>query len=99
MRAKYQEDVSDEWDLQKIRTKEEMVITNTYINTRILMEEANHEDTKEEQKDTNTFREQLQANVPQNNRNVGQKSSTYNNEIKATKPTARIKFKEEIKVG
>eukprot|EP00344_Euplotes_crassus_P009462 CAMPEP_0197019350 /NCGR_PEP_ID=MMETSP1380-20130617/80647_1 /TAXON_ID=5936 /ORGANISM="Euplotes crassus, Strain CT5" /LENGTH=483 /DNA_ID=CAMNT_0042446753 /DNA_START=343 /DNA_END=1794 /DNA_ORIENTATION=- len=97
MRAKYREDVSEEWDLQKIKTKEEMVITNTYINTRILMEEANQENTKEEEKDTNTFREQLQANVPPNNRNIGQKSSTYNNEIKATKPTTRIKFKEEIK--
>ncbi|CAI2359594.1 unnamed protein product [Moneuplotes crassus] len=95
MRTKYQEDVSDVWDLHKIRSKEEMVITNTYINTRIAPGN-NLAQPAEEEKESSTFREQLQNNVPQNNRNLNQKSSTYNNEIKASKPTSRIKFKEEI---
>lgn len=97
MRARNPEEITEEWDLNKIRTKEEMIITNTYINTRLAPEEG--DDNKEEEKDSNTFREQIQTQMPKNNRNLNQKSSTYSNEIKTTKPTTRIRFREEIKVS
>lgn len=51
-----------------------MIITNTYFNTRIYPGEENK---KQEDTNSNTFRKKLENNVPVNNRNAGQKSSTH----------------------
>ena len=75
-----------------------MIITNTYLNTRILPEEEKKE-IKEEEKESITFREQIESSMPRNNRNIENKSSTYNNELKNANPHARIRFEEEGKVG
>ena len=77
-----------------MKSKEEMIITNTYINTRIPPEEEKKQ--VEEEKDPSTFRKQLENNIPKNNRNVNQKSSTYNNELKSVKPTTKIKWREQL---
>ena len=98
LKMKFKEDVSEEWNLARIKTKEEMIITNTYLNTRILPEEEKKE-IEEEEKESITFREQIESSMPRNNRNIENKSSTYNNELKNANPHARIRFEEEGKVG
>lgn len=90
LKLKYNNEISDEWDLSKVKSKDEMIVTNTYINTRIYP-------PAEESKDipSNTFRKQIENNMPPNNRNVSQKSSTYNNAVKESTgkgPGTRIKW-------
>jgi hypothetical protein len=92
MKLKYPDEISDQWDYSKVKTKDEMIITNTYINTRIFSNENN----KEEDKDSNTYRKEIESKMPVNNRNVNQKSSTYNNDPGLPNPSTKIRWRDQI---
>lgn len=85
--------MSDEWDLTKVKNKEEIIISNTYINTRIYPTEETPSDI-----DQKSFRGQIETNLPKNNRNVAQKSNTYNstgNEESKQKSGTRLKWQDQ----
>jgi len=52
LKLKYNNEISDDWNLTKVKNKEEMIITNTYVNTRI----APSEESKQGEVDANTYR-------------------------------------------
>lgn len=94
LKLKYNNEISDEWNLANVKTKDEMIVTNTFINTRIypIEETAGQGDTN-----SNTFRQKLENNIPPNNRNIGQKSSTYNNPVNdgPQKQSTRLKWRDQ----
>lgn len=93
LKLKYPEELSNQWDYSKVSTKDEMLITNTYINTRIF---PNEEIKKEEGIDSNTYRKEIEGKMPKNNRNVNQKSSTFNSDSVVPKPTTKIRWRDQV---
>jgi hypothetical protein len=102
MKLKYPDQISDQWDYSKVKTKDEMTITNTYINTRIFSNENNKEEDNDDDndndkdKDTNTYRKEIESKMPANNRNVNQKSSTYNNDPVIPNPNTKLRWRDQI---
>jgi hypothetical protein len=80
--------------MTKVKNKDEMIITNTFFNTRIYPDEENK---KQEDANSNTFRKKLEPNVPVNNRNTSQKSSTQETAQKETskKATTRLMWVDQ----
>lgn len=68
--------MSEEWDLSKIKSKDERIVTHTYLNTKILPNESQEEEEKEGA--TLTFRKKIEEGMPASNRNMDIRSSTYN---------------------
>lgn len=97
LKLKYNGEVSDEWDLTKVKNKEEMIITNTYVNTRIYPIDEAQNDI-----DQKSFRNQIETNMPKNNRNAATKSNTFNStgkeESKQT-PGTRLIWKDQAGVN
>lgn len=93
LKVKYPDELSNQWDYSKVKTKDEMLITNTYINTRIY---PNEENKKVEEMNPSTFRKEMEIKIPKNNRNENQKSSTFSSESLVQKPTTKIRWRDQI---
>jgi len=72
LKMKYKDEVNYDWDVSRKMAKQELIITHTYINTRIAPIEK-----QDGAENDNTVKARIETSVPKNNRNSNQKVNTY----------------------